>query len=82
MTARSAFEQGARFGYLGTAFSALRKAGAGPGRTLLIDGISGTLGLGARLIALGLRVTTLDLVGQSPGGPDGLDRVTRAGTQG
>ena len=26
------FEQGARFGYLGTAYSALRKAGAGPGR--------------------------------------------------
>ena len=24
------FEQGARFGYLGTAYSALRKAGAGP----------------------------------------------------
>jgi hypothetical protein len=45
------FEQGARFGYLGTAFSALRKAGAGPGRTVLVDGISGTLGLGACLIA-------------------------------
>ena len=48
------FEQGARFGYLGTAYSALRKAGAGPGRTVVIDGISGTLGLGACLIALGL----------------------------
>jgi D-arabinose 1-dehydrogenase-like Zn-dependent alcohol dehydrogenase len=46
------FEQGARFGYLGTAYSALRKAGAGPGRTVLIDGISGTLGLGACPIAL------------------------------
>lgn len=53
------FEQGARFGYLGTAFSALRKAGAGPGRTVLIDGISGTLGLGACLIALGLGVTRI-----------------------
>ncbi|MBJ8344416.1 alcohol dehydrogenase catalytic domain-containing protein [Antrihabitans sp. YC2-6] len=51
------FEQGARFGYLGTAFSALRKAGAGPGTTVLIDGISGTLGLGACLIALSLGVT-------------------------
>ena len=51
------FEQGARFGYLGTAFSALRKAGAGPGRTVLVDGISGTLGLGACLIALALGVT-------------------------
>ena len=53
------FEQGARFGYLGTAYSALRKAGAGPGRTVLIDGISGTLGLGACLIALGLGVTRI-----------------------
>jgi alcohol dehydrogenase len=53
------FEEGARFGYLGTAFSALRKAGAGPGRTVLIDGVSGTLGLGACLIALGLGVTRI-----------------------
>ena len=53
------FEQGARFGYLGTAYSALRKAGAGPGRTVLIDGISGTLGLGACLIALGLGVSRI-----------------------
>ena len=53
------FEQGARFGYLGTAYSALRKAGAGPGRTVVIDGISGTLGLGACLIALGLGVSRI-----------------------
>ncbi|MGV0771883.1 alcohol dehydrogenase catalytic domain-containing protein [Mycobacterium syngnathidarum] len=48
------FEEGARFGYLGTAYSALRKAGASPGATVLIDGISGTLGLGACLNALAL----------------------------
>ncbi len=53
------FEQGARFGYLGTAYSALRKAGAGPGRTVLIDGISGTLGLGACLNALAMGVTRI-----------------------
>lgn len=46
------FEQAARFGYLGTAYAALRKANAGPGTSVLIDGISGTLGLGACLIAL------------------------------
>ena len=46
------FEQAARFGYLGTAYAALRKAGAGPHATVLINGISGTLGLGAALIAL------------------------------
>jgi threonine dehydrogenase-like Zn-dependent dehydrogenase len=47
------FEQAARFGYLGTAYAGLRKAGAGPDTSVLIDGISGTLGLGAALIALG-----------------------------
>ena len=61
------FEQGARFGYLGTAFSALRKAGAGPGRTVLVDGISGTLGLGACLIALGLGVTRVMGTGRNAG---------------
>jgi threonine dehydrogenase-like Zn-dependent dehydrogenase len=53
------FEQGARFGYLGTAYAALRKAGAGPNRTILINGLTGTLGLGATLIALGLGVTRI-----------------------
>lgn len=53
------FEEGARFGYLGTAYSALRKAGAGPGRTVLIDGISGTLGLGACLNSLALGATKI-----------------------
>jgi len=53
------FEQAARFGYLGTAYAALRKAGAGPQSTVLIDGISGTLGLGAALIALARGVARL-----------------------
>ena len=66
------FEQGARFGYLGTAFSALRKAGAGPGRTVLVDGVSGTLGLGACLVALGLGVTRVLGTGRNP---DLLDDV-------
>lgn len=53
------FEQGARFGYLGTSYSALMKAQAGPGTTVLVDGISGTLGLGACLNALALGVTKI-----------------------
>ena len=46
------FEQGARFGYLGTAYSALRKAQFSPGQTVLIDGATGTLGLGAVILGL------------------------------
>ena len=53
------FEKAARFGYLGTAYAALRKAGAGPGRTILVNGTTGVLGLGAVLIALGLGVTRI-----------------------
>lgn len=51
------FEQAARFGYLGTAYSGLRKGGVGPGRTVLINGASGTLGLGAVLLALAMGAT-------------------------
>jgi threonine dehydrogenase-like Zn-dependent dehydrogenase len=48
------FEQGARFGYLGTAYSGLRKACFAPGQTVLIDGMTGTLGFGAALLALAM----------------------------
>jgi alcohol dehydrogenase len=53
------FEQAARFGYLGTAYAALRKADAGPHSTILINGLTGTLGLGATLIALGRGVSRI-----------------------
>ena len=53
------FEQAARFGYLGTAYSAIRKAGAGAGSTLLINGIGGTLGLCAALVGLATGVTRI-----------------------
>jgi D-arabinose 1-dehydrogenase-like Zn-dependent alcohol dehydrogenase len=53
------FEQGARFGYLGTVYSALRKVSAGPGTTLLVNGISGTLGIGGALLSLALGVTRI-----------------------
>ncbi len=48
------FEQAARLGYLGTCYRALRTANVGPGSTVLINGISGTLGLGGALFALAL----------------------------
>jgi alcohol dehydrogenase len=53
------FETAARFGYLGTGYAALRKAGAGPGRTVLINGIGGTLGLGTALLALAMGVSRI-----------------------
>jgi len=53
------FEQAARLGYLGTAYSAMKKIGVGPGYTLLINGISGQLGLNAAQLALGMGVTKI-----------------------
>ena len=53
------FEQAARFGYLGTAYSALKKVGAVAGKSVLINGISGTLGLGATLLSLAMGVTRI-----------------------
>lgn len=44
--------QAARFGYMGTAYSALRKSGLRPGQSVLILGATGTLGVGAALLAL------------------------------
>ena len=38
------FEQAARFGYTGTSYGAMKKANATPGQSMLVDGISGTLG--------------------------------------
>ncbi|HKQ84823.1 MAG TPA: alcohol dehydrogenase catalytic domain-containing protein [Steroidobacteraceae bacterium] len=48
------FEQGARFGYLGTMYSALRRTAIAPGKTLLVNGISGTLGIGGPLFGLAM----------------------------
>ncbi len=56
LPANVSYEQAARFGYLGTSFMALKRSGAGPGSTLVIDGATGTLGLGAVLNALALDV--------------------------
>jgi len=66
------FEAAARFGYLGTMYSALRKLAPEPGSTLLVNGISGTLGIGAALLAPQLGVTRIYGTGRNR---DLLDRV-------
>jgi alcohol dehydrogenase len=53
------FEQGARFGYLGTAYAALKRGGATGASWILINGVTGTLGVGAVLWALSLGVTRI-----------------------
>jgi len=53
------FEAAARFGYLGTAYAAMRKIGVGPGQSLLVNGISGQLGLNAAQLALAMGATKI-----------------------
>ena len=66
------FSAAARFGYFGTAYAAMRKIGVGPGQSLLVNGVSGTLGLCAALIALAMGATKI--LGTGRNGPL-LDRV-------
>ncbi len=61
------FEQAARFGYLGTSYSALRKAQFAAGQTVLIDGGTGTLGLGAVILALALGAARIFATGRNTG---------------
>ena len=59
------FEQAARFGYIGTAYSGLRKANLQPGQTVLIDGSTGTLGLGGVISALAMGASKIFATGRN-----------------
>ncbi|MEJ8824504.1 alcohol dehydrogenase catalytic domain-containing protein [Variovorax humicola] len=52
-------EEAGRLGYLGTAYGAMKRIHIGPGEVILINGISGTLGLCATLIALAMGATKI-----------------------
>ena len=53
------FEHGARFGYLGTSFAALELGGTKSGSWVLINGVTGILGVGAVIWALGMGATRI-----------------------
>jgi D-arabinose 1-dehydrogenase-like Zn-dependent alcohol dehydrogenase len=59
------YEAAARFGYLGTAYSAMKTLGVGPGQTFLVNGISGMLGLNAVMLALAMGVTRILGIGRN-----------------
>ena len=59
------FDQAARFGYLGTSFGALRRGGVGPGSSVAINGVTGTLGIGATLHALAVGATRILGIGRN-----------------
>ncbi|MCP3732595.1 alcohol dehydrogenase catalytic domain-containing protein [Sphingomonas sp. MG17] len=45
---------GTRFGYLGTSYAALKKCGPLAGKSIIINGATGTLGVGATILALAM----------------------------
>src|SRR5262245_22753753 len=53
------FDQAARFGYIGTSFAALRGGNVGAGTWLAINGMTGTLGVAAALLGLGMGATRI-----------------------
>jgi alcohol dehydrogenase len=53
------FNHAARFGYFGTSFAGLRMGGVTAGSWVGINGITGTLGVGATLLALGMGATRI-----------------------
>jgi threonine dehydrogenase-like Zn-dependent dehydrogenase len=59
------FNEAVRFGYVGTAYSGLRKAKVGPGSSLLINGASGTLGVGAVISAVALGASKVLCTGRN-----------------
>ena len=59
------FDQAARFGYLGTSFSGLKFGGVGPGSWVAINGVTGTLGVGAALVALSMGATRILGIGRN-----------------
>lgn len=57
---------GARLGYLGTAYSAIRKSDLRPGQDILILGATGTLGVGAVILALAFGAGRVVVAGRDP----------------
>lgn len=53
------FRQATRLGYLGTAYGAVKKLGPLAGKSLIINGATGTLGVGATLFALALGISRI-----------------------
>jgi threonine dehydrogenase-like Zn-dependent dehydrogenase len=59
-------EQAARFGYLGTPYAALCRIGFGPGDSVVVLGATGTLGVGAVMVALAMGARRVYGVGRNP----------------
>jgi threonine dehydrogenase-like Zn-dependent dehydrogenase len=59
------FRSATRLGYLGTAYAAVKKLGPLGGKTLIIDGATGTLGVGVTILALAQGVSRIFAVARA-----------------
>ncbi|EJN06826.1 alcohol dehydrogenase catalytic domain-containing protein [Phyllobacterium sp. YR531] len=66
------FQQAARLGYLGTSYAAIKKMGPLAGKSLIVHGATGTLGVGVTLVALALGISRIFAVAR---GRPLLDRL-------
>jgi alcohol dehydrogenase len=66
------FAQATRLGYLGTSFAAVKKLGPLAGTSLIVNGATGTLGIGVTLVALALGVSRVFAVAR---GEELLERL-------
>jgi alcohol dehydrogenase len=71
----------ARLGYAGTSYAALKKAGVAAGSTVLINGVTGTLGVSAVAIALGLGATKILGIGRNPDRLKQVEAFSPKGTE-
>ena len=69
------FSTAVRFGYLGTAYSAVRKSGLRPSQTIMILGASGTLGICATLLALAFGSSKVFVVARDPEALERLEKL-------
>lgn len=53
------YDQAARLGYVGTASRRRARQGVWVGKTMLVNGISGTLGIGGALLGLAMGATKI-----------------------
>lgn len=65
LTDSVSFDQAARLGYIGTAYAGLKRANFQAGQTILIDGATGTLGLGGVLVALAMGARKIFATGRN-----------------
>ncbi|CZT03950.1 probable SFA1 Long-chain alcohol dehydrogenase [Rhynchosporium agropyri] len=73
------FATASRFGYIGTSYGGLKKAEMGPGKVLLINGVTGTLGYAAVAIALRFGCTKILGIGRNKERLAELEKLSSTG---